>query len=153
MQLMNLVISVLLYTGSGRVSRFGISLRLGIPKVELSSRLKLGNYLPVVLESLTQQGSLVEEEGHLRLPSHTVQLTPAQQQKIDAFLKSLADNPYAPPGELIPEPNLVNLLIERGRVVKVSDNVIFAAAAYREMVEKIKAQIREKGKISVRDDV
>jgi hypothetical protein len=32
MQLMNLVISVLLYTGSGRVSRFGTSLRLGIPK-------------------------------------------------------------------------------------------------------------------------
>jgi selenocysteine-specific elongation factor len=123
--------------------------RSGMPRVELSTRLKLGNYITMALDNFIKQGILVEEGGHLRLPSHRVQLTPAQQAKIDAFIKSLAANPYAPPSELIPEPDLLNMLIEQGRVVKVSDNVVFAASVYREMVGKITARIKEKGKISL----
>jgi selenocysteine-specific elongation factor len=123
--------------------------RSGMPKVELSSRLKLGNYIPAVLAELIGQGVLVEEGGHLRLPSHSIQLTPLQQEKIDAFLKSLAKNPYAPPGELIPEPDLLNILIEQGKAVKVSDNVVFSTPAYQVMVGKITAQIKDKGKISL----
>jgi selenocysteine-specific elongation factor len=68
---------------------------------------------------------------------------------MDAFLKSLEANPYSPPGELIPEPDLVNMLIGQGRVVKVSDGIIFSAVAYTEMLEKIKAQIKAKGKITL----
>jgi len=123
--------------------------RSGMPKVELSSRLKLGNYIPAVLAELVGQGVIVEEGGHLRLPSHSIQLTPIQQGKIDTFLKSLAKNPYAPPGELIPEPDLLNILIEQGKAVKVSDNVVFSTPAYHEMVGKITAQIKGKGKISL----
>ena len=123
--------------------------RSGMPKVELTTRLKLGSYITLALENLIKQGALIEEGGHIRLPSHKVQITPAQQAKIDAFLKSLADSPYAPPGELIPEPDLVNMLIEQGKAVKVSDNVVFSTRAYREMLDKITAQIKEKGKISL----
>jgi selenocysteine-specific elongation factor len=123
--------------------------RSGMPRVELSTRLKLGNYIAMALDNFIKQGILVEEGGHLRLPSHRIQLTPAQQAKIDSFLKALAANPYAPPSELIPEPDLLNMLIEQGRVVKVSDNVVFAASVYREMVGKITARIKDKGKISL----
>jgi selenocysteine-specific elongation factor len=121
--------------------------RPGMPKVELGSRLKLGSYVNTALADLIKQGAIVEEGGHLRLPSYKVQLTPAQQAKTDAFLKSLAANPYAPPTELIPEPDLVNMLIGQGRVVKVSDNIVFSAAVYQEMVEKITAKIRENGRV------
>ena len=123
--------------------------RSGMPKVELSSRLKLGNYITAALGNFVSQGILVEEGGHLRLPSHKVQITPAQQAQIDAFLKSLARTPYAPPGELIPGPDLLNMLIEQGKVVKVSDNVAFSTSAYNEMVGKITARIKDKGKISL----
>jgi selenocysteine-specific elongation factor len=123
--------------------------RSGMPKVELSSRLKLGNYILAALENLVRQGILVEEGGHLRLPSHKVQLTPLQQAQVDAFLKSLTRTPYAPPGELIPEPDLLNMLIEQGKVVKVSDNVAFSTSAYNEMVGKITARIKSKGKLSL----
>jgi selenocysteine-specific elongation factor len=123
--------------------------RPGLPRVEMSTRLKLGTYVALALESLIKQGIIVEEGGYLRLPSHTVRLTPAQQAKIDAFLKSLADSPYAPPGELIPEPDLLNMLIEQGKAVRVSDNVVFSRAAYEEMVAKITAKVRTKGKISL----
>ncbi len=123
--------------------------RSGMPKVELTSRLKLGNYVSAALANLVSRGDLVEDGGYLRLPSHSVRLTPAQQSKIDAFLKSLADNPYSPPSELIPEPDLLNMLIEQGGVVKVSDSVVFSRTTYDEMLAKIKDSIKGKGKITL----
>jgi selenocysteine-specific elongation factor len=111
--------------------------------------LKLGSYINTALENFIRQGVLVEEGGHLRLPAYQVRVSPAQQAKIDVFEKSLAENPYAPPGELIPEPELVNLLVAQGKVIKVSDNVVFATKAYNEMLAKITARIKEKGRISL----
>ena len=92
---------------------------------------------------------MIEDGNLIRLPSHQIQLTPAQQAKLDAFLRGLAQNPYAPPTELIPEPDLLNLLLEQGKVVKVSDNVVFTTAAYRDMVAKITAHIQAKGKVTL----
>jgi selenocysteine-specific elongation factor len=123
--------------------------RSGMPKAEITTRLKLGNYVALALESLIKQGVMVEEGGHLHLPAHTVRLTPAQQGKIDAFLKSLEANPFSPPTDLIPEPDLLNMFIGQGKVVKVSDNVVFSAKAYDEMRTKITAQIRKNGKITL----
>ncbi|MHB8105413.1 MAG: SelB domain-containing protein, partial [Dehalococcoidales bacterium] len=113
------------------------------------TRLKLGNFINLALDNLIKQGVLIEEGGHLRLPTHTVKLTPVQQGKIDTFLKSLAANPFSPPSELIPEPDLLNILIGQGKVVKVSDNIVFSINAYREMLTKITAQIKQNGKITL----
>ena len=85
----------------------------------------------------------------VRLPSYQIRLTQEQQAKSDAFLQSLARNPYAPSSDLIPEPDLLNLLVEQGRVVKVSDSVVFAASAYDEMVGRITAYIKEGGKVTL----
>jgi selenocysteine-specific elongation factor len=123
--------------------------RPGMPKAEFATRLKLGNFINLALESLIKQGALVEEGGHIRLPTHTVKLTAAQQDKITAFLKSLESSPYAPPSELIPEPDLLNILIGQGKVVKVSDNIVFSAKAYDEMKSKITARIKQNGKITL----
>ena len=123
--------------------------RSGMPKLELTGRLKLGNYASAALTSLINQKVIAEDGGHIRLPAHAVRLTPAQQSKIDAFLDSLAKNPYAPPGELVPEPELLNVLIGQGRVVKVSDTVVFSALAYDEMVAKVTAHIRANGRITL----
>ncbi|HJX12544.1 MAG TPA: SelB C-terminal domain-containing protein, partial [Dehalococcoidales bacterium] len=123
--------------------------RGGMPRIELSGRLKLGGRAGAAITNLVKTGVLVEEGSILRLPDHSVKLTPGQQANIDAFLKSLEQSPYAPPGELIPEADLLNMLIGQGRVVKVSDNIAFSAAAYREMADRVTAHIREKGKVSL----
>jgi len=123
--------------------------RPGMPKVELGSRLKLRAYSSAALRKLCEQGAIVEDGAAVRLPAHRIQLTQAQQAKIDAFLRSLAQNPYAPPGDLIPEPDLLNLLIEQQQVVKVSDSVVFAASAYNEMVERVTSHIKTHGKVSL----
>ena len=78
-----------------------------------------------------------------------MRLAPEQQARIDAFLKSLVQNPYAPPAELLPPPDLLNLLIEQGRVVKVSEGIVFAARTYDEMVARITAHIQANGKVSL----
>jgi selenocysteine-specific elongation factor len=124
--------------------------RPGMPRGELGSKLQLAAaaFTPI-LQRLFQEGLLVEEGAAVRLPSHQIQLSKEQQTKVDAFLKSLLQNPYAPPSDLMPEPELLNLLIKQRRVVKVSDNVVFATSAYDEMVKKIVAHIKTKGKITL----
>ena len=123
--------------------------RLGIPRVELSHKLESGTYSPAILQRLLDEGVLSEEGLVVRLPTHQIQLTQAQQTKIDAFLHSLAQNPYAPPSDQIPEPDLLNLLIEQQQVVKLSDSVIFSATAYNEMVERVISCMKARGKVTL----
>lgn len=124
--------------------------REGMPRGELSNKLQPAAAASTpVLSRLFEEGVLKEEGAFVRIPSHQVQLSREQQAKIDSFLQSLTRNPYAPPGDTMPEPELLNLLIKQRRVVKVSDNVVFAALAYDEMVKKIVAHIKNKGKITL----
>ncbi len=123
--------------------------RPGMPRVELGTRLKLGDTIALAQDVLVQQGVLVAEGGFLRLPGHHVALTLAQQAKMDAFLKSLAASPHSPPSEHIPEADLLNILVGQGRVVKVSDNIVFAAPVYDEMLRRVTARIKEQGKITL----
>jgi selenocysteine-specific elongation factor len=126
------------------------STRPGMPRGELGSKLQLSAaaFAPT-LHKLLDEGILVEEGAIVRLPSHQIQLSREQQAKVDAYLQLLARNPYAPPSDLMPEPELLNLLIKQRRVVKVSDSVVFAASTFDEMVAKIVAHIKSKGKITL----
>ena len=56
---------------------------------------------------------------------------------------------YAPPGDLIPETDLLNLLVEQRKVVKVSDGVVFAASAYDDMVTRVTAYIKTHDRVSL----
>lgn len=123
--------------------------RTGMPKTEWVNRLKLGKYASVILERMAADKTLVDEGVVVHLPDFRIQLSPVQQQKIDAFLKSLADNPYSPSGELIPEPDILNLLLEQRQVVKLSEGVVVLSTAYDEAVGKILAYIADKGKITL----
>jgi len=123
--------------------------RLGMPKAELSSRLKGGTYSSAILQRLIDEGVVVEDGSVIRLPTHGVQVTQVQQAEIDAFLQALARNPYVPPSDLIPEPDLLNLLIEQHQVVKVSDDVVFSTPAYNDMVERITSHLETSGRVTL----
>ncbi len=123
--------------------------RPGMPKVELGSRLKLGVYSAAALRKFADQRIMVENGAAVYLTAHRVQLTQSQQAKMDAFLRSLARNPYAPSSDLMPEPDLLNLLIEQHQVVKVSEGVVFAASTYDEMVKGVTSHITAHGKVSL----
>ncbi len=126
------------------------STRPGMPRGELGNRLQLSAavFTPT-LRKLLDDSILIEEGAVVRMPSHQIQLSKEQQAKVDTYLQLLARNPYAPPSDVMPEPELLNLLIKQHRVIKVSETVVFSAQAYDEMVKKIVAHIKSKGKITL----
>jgi selenocysteine-specific elongation factor len=123
--------------------------RAGMPQAELASRLKMMVHRQLILQKLRDEGVISGEGAMVRLPGHQVQLTPAQQGSIDAFLASLNEYPYAPPADLIPEPDLLNLLIARRQVVKVASDVVFSASAYDEMVTRITSHLKANKRVTV----
>jgi selenocysteine-specific elongation factor len=123
--------------------------RSGIPKVELANRARLGKSSQLVMERLAAEGVLVDEGMTMRLSEFTVKLTAVQQQKVDSFLKSLEDNPYSPSTELIPEPDLLVLLVDQGKVVKLSDAVVIAKNTFDQMLNRVLSQLNTKGKVTL----
>ena len=125
-------------------------LRRGIPREELRSRLGLSQQtFPWVLARLAGESTLEEEGSWVRLPQHRATLSPAQQRQIDSYMKALESEPYSPPTDGSLDPELLSLLVEQGKVIKVNESVVFTAPAYREMIDKIVAHTREHGKITV----
>ena len=125
-------------------------LRQGMPRGELKGRLApLGEAWGDAIRRLVQDGVLVEEGQAVRLPSHEVRLTPQQQERVDAFLASLAETPYSPPPADTLTPDLVAMLVQRGQVMDVGGGILFAAPVYEEMVRRITGHIAEHGKITV----
>ncbi|MDD5510141.1 MAG: selenocysteine-specific translation elongation factor [Dehalococcoidales bacterium] len=123
--------------------------RPGMPRAELSSRLKMTAPSPAIIKKLLDDGNVIEDSAAIRLATHHVQLTKTQQAQIDTFLKSLAESPYAPPGGLIPEADLLKLIVARNQVIKISEEVVFSRQAYNEMVAGITSHLKEAGSVTV----
>ena len=123
--------------------------RPGIPRVELGKKLALQVHSQAILGKLIEQGAVVEEGLNIRLSGHQAQLTPAQQGRVDVFLKSLRENPYTPPGDLVPEPDVLNLLVEKQEVVKVAEGVVFSTDTYNDMVAKVTGHIMAQDKVTL----
>ena len=125
-------------------------LRQGVPAQEIRSRLNLSQ--PVyqrVLAGLTEQGVVVDERQSLRLPDHEITLTPKMEEEASSYLKSLQKNPYSPSSDQQVSSELLGVLIDQGKVVRVTDGVVFDAAAYREMTESIVQHLKDQGNITV----
>ena len=127
-------------------------LRRGISREELRSRLGLSQQASVrALERLAAEGLLEVDGAWLRLPQHRPAMSPAQQRQTDEYIRALEAEPYSPPTDATLDAELLGLLIEENKVVKVNETVVFASSAYRSMVDAIVAHTREHGKITVAD--
>ncbi len=125
-------------------------LRVGVQKEELRSRLNLtAQQSAVVLARLVEDDVVAEENSLIRLPGHTIALSDRQQSTIEAYLASLRSNPYSPPTDAALPDDLLSLLVDEGRVVKLNDSVVYDTGAYEEMVGLIVTAIDEEGKINV----
>jgi len=125
-------------------------LRHGVPAQEIRSRLDLSQ--PVyqrALVKLVKEQVVVDERQSLRLPDHEITLTPKMEEEASAYLKSLQKDPYSPSSDLKVSSELLSVLIDQGKVVRVTDGVIFDASAYREMTERIVQHLKDEGNITV----
>ena len=122
-------------------------LRQGVPAQEIRSRLNLSQ--PVyqrALVRLVEEQVVVDERQSLRLPDHEITLTPKMEEEAAAYLNSLRKAPYSPSSDQKVSPELLSVLIDQGKVVRVTDGVVFDAGAYREMTERI---VQHQGNITV----
>ena len=127
-------------------------LRGGAPKEEVRSRLGMAaQVFGLALHRLLEDGVLVEDGPMVRLPTHVRKLPDAQQTTVDDYVKSLESSPYSPPTDSPADPELLSLLVDEGKVVKAGESVVFAASAYKEMVERITAYLQERDEITVAD--
>ena len=127
-------------------------LRPGAPREELRSRLGMTpQVFNGALPRLLEDGALVEDGPALRRPAHARRLSGDQQRAVDAYVASLESDPYSPPTDSPLAPDILNILADEGTVVKVSETVVFAASAYREMADRVSAHVKEQGEITVGD--
>ncbi len=129
-------------------------LRQGMPREALRSSLRM---TPRVFDALMAQADVeevvVDEGAVVRLPSHTVQLTAEQRQRVEELLNRFREEPYAPPSvkesvELVGEP-VLNVLLKRQELVQVSPDVLFLPETYKEMVRRIEDRIEAQGSITL----
>ncbi len=127
-------------------------LRKGVAKEELRSRLGMSpRVFNLVLPLLEQEAVLVDEGSVVRRPDHAREIPGAKEGEVEEYLKLLELDRYSPPTDAPVDPELLNLLAEQGKVVKVSDSVVFSASAYQEMADTVSNLIRERGQVTVGD--
>ena len=127
-------------------------LRKGAPREELRSRIGMTpQVFNDVLPMLADDDIVVDERNLVRAPQHRPSATKEQQVSVDQYLEMLESEPFSPPTDTPLDPELLTLLEDEDRVVRVSDSVVFTAPAYHQMVERITAYIREHGEITVAD--
>ncbi len=125
-------------------------LRRGAPSQEIRSRVGLSQ--PVFNKALTRlatEGQVVEDGQTLRSAEHQVYLNPQMERQADAYIKDLGRDPYSPASDHPVDSELLGVLVDFGKVVKVSDSVVFTAPTYREMTDKIILHLHTNASITV----
>jgi selenocysteine-specific elongation factor len=141
---------------AGEVAEFHRAqpLRRGMPREALKSRLKLETRL--FNEAVTRaavEGALVEGENIIRLPEHSVQFSPEQQEAIDRLLRDFRRAPYTTPSykdsvAAVGE-DVVLALIETGQLVRLSSDVLLVSETYDELVAWVRNYVSEHGSVNV----
>jgi selenocysteine-specific elongation factor len=129
-------------------------LRQGMPREELKSQLRLSTkLLNAVVNRAVSEGKLVDEEATLRLPEHQVRFSADQERQVQELLAAFRKSPYTPlsvaDSEAIVGMEVLNALIQQGKLVQVSEDVLFLRETYEEMVKRVIEHIKEKGPITV----
>ncbi len=124
--------------------------RRGMPREALRSRLRLTeSVFDAAVSRWIASEALQEAAETLALPRHEPRLTPAQQRAAEAYLQALREHPFSPPSDHRPDAEVLGYLIERGDIVDVGEGVAFATEAYRDMVARILARLREQGSVTL----
>ncbi len=129
-------------------------LRSGLSKEEWRSRLNLSPKLAnevfaqlendQVLEVVTDAGR--GSSGLIRLPDFTPRFTPSQQQQVEQVLRVFAEHPYTPPvrgeADALASGEIINALIEQGRLVKLGNEILFLQETYTQALTLLVEYLR-----------
>ncbi len=129
-------------------------LRKGMPREALRSRLRLTpQVFDAAIARADAQGLIVDEGATVRLPSHSVELTPGQRECVQNLLSRFEADPYVTPSvkecvEAVGE-QVFRVLINRRDLVQVSPDVVFLPTTYEGMVEEVREWIEREGSVTL----
>jgi selenocysteine-specific elongation factor len=127
-------------------------LRRGLPKEELRTRLGADPRLFTrELERLKADGVATEDGPFVRLLTHTVSFSPAQEGQIATLLDVLREAGVSPPdradleAELRVSPELVDALLAQGRLIEVATGLVYDRDTLDEIISRIRNDIAAQG--------
>ncbi len=124
-------------------------LRTGMAREELRSRLGVtGTLANLVLSTLEDSGTLIDDAGLLHLPGHLVEVSAQQQAEMDEFVAKLASDPF-PLEQPKVAPELMALLSEHAKVVRAGDGVTFDAATWARLQAQVVEHLQVNGNVTV----
>lgn len=129
-------------------------LQTGMPREQLRSRLNVSSKLFNQLTGLLLGSEIVAEGGSmLRLPEHEVRFSALQQAATARLMEQIGQDPVNTPSvkdavELVGE-DVLRALIEQGKLVQVSADVLFDAETYDQLLRQVRAYIEDHGAITV----
>jgi len=129
-------------------------LRPGLPREELKSQVRApGTLLNQALDHAARLGEINATATTIALPEHRVTLSPDQQARVEQALADFRANPYSPPSlqqiEELLGGEVLQYLIEDGRLVKVSEDVLFASDTFAEIERRLVAYLKENQSVTV----
>jgi selenocysteine-specific elongation factor len=121
------------------------SLRAGMPREELKSRLNLeARVYNALVQTWTEQELLNDGGQQIGLRSHKVEFNSDQQTKVTALLKKFEEAPFSPPGvrECVDEvgEEIFNAMLALGLLFPVSKEVVFRGGDFEEILNRLRAE-------------
>jgi selenocysteine-specific elongation factor len=129
-------------------------LKAGMPREEMKSRLGLDTKTFNLIVEQALQDKIVTATGSvLHAPDFAVAFTREQQQAIDALIGRFEAAPWSTPlpkdAEQIVGAEVLAALIDLGRLIKISEEVLLLAETYRSGVDEIRAYLSAHRTITV----
>ena len=126
----------------------------GISREDLRAKLKLSQSLfDQIIDKLAEEENLAQKNNLLWLPKHQITFSDEDQRKIALMMAEFDKNPFTPPDSNQIQAALGSAILEgliaTGRLVPVSDTIIFSAETIEQMKNWIKKTIQEKGSLSL----
>jgi selenocysteine-specific elongation factor len=125
-------------------------LRAGMAREELRNRIGVSAAaFPAVVRGLAEDGTIVESNGSLAAPGHSVAVEDA------GLVRLLDEHGFAPPSladamlKTGATSEMVRALAQRGEIVKVSDDVAFSKKGFGAAVELVRQIIASEGSVTV----
>ena len=118
-------------------------LRIGIPREEMRSRLRLAPpvFNPLIEES-SQLGILIEEGSFVRLPDHKILFSAAQQSDIDRLSRRHAaagvSSPSVKESRKEVGDDVYHALVNLGELRQLNSEVVYTISEYISVCEKIR---------------
>jgi selenocysteine-specific elongation factor len=128
-------------------------LRRGMPREELKSRIKASSRLFAALIARLEAEEKLQENGPLVLrPGYEIQFSPDQERAISNLMRRFESAGFAPPSVKESQAEVGEAvyaaLVELGKLVQVSADVVFSKDGYDRMVREILRLFDANGSLS-----